>query len=45
MEDRILALQARKQELVDAALNAGHAANGANRLTLDDLQYLFGFGT
>lgn len=44
VEDRILALQARKQTLVDAALAAGAGpGSGANRLTMEDLHSLFGF--
>jgi len=45
VEDRILGLQARKQAVVDAALScggAGGAASGGQRLTLEDLHFLFG---
>ena len=41
MEDRILALQERKRQLADSALNGG-AGQGGQRLTMQDLLFLFG---
>ncbi len=40
VEDRILELQKRKQELIDAAVDGGHLGKSM-RLTLNDLMTLF----
>ncbi len=43
MEDRILALQDKKRQMVAAAFGeeGGGGGLGANRLTLEDLHFLF----
>lgn len=43
VEDRILALQEKKRQLVSSALSDGKQGTGTtNRLTMDDLRFLFG---
>ena len=44
VEERILALQDRKRQLVENALGNGgrDAAAGGGRLTMEDLRFLFG---
>ncbi|XP_024015524.1 helicase-like transcription factor CHR27 [Eutrema salsugineum] len=41
VEDRILALQERKREMVASALGENHGKSSAIQLTLEDLEYLF----
>uniref|UniRef100_J3M1N6 Uncharacterized protein n=2 Tax=Oryza brachyantha TaxID=4533 RepID=J3M1N6_ORYBR len=42
VEDRILALQEKKRKMVQSAFGGDKPGGNATRLTLDDLQYLFG---
>ncbi|CAH2036333.1 unnamed protein product [Thlaspi arvense] len=41
VEDRILALQEKKREMVASAFGEDHGGSSATRLTVDDLRYLF----
>ncbi|ESQ30441.1 hypothetical protein EUTSA_v10011211mg [Eutrema salsugineum] len=41
VEDRILALQEQKRNMVASAFGEDHGGNSATRLTVDDLKYLF----
>uniref|UniRef100_A0A0D9W9X0 RING-type domain-containing protein n=1 Tax=Leersia perrieri TaxID=77586 RepID=A0A0D9W9X0_9ORYZ len=42
VEDRILALQEKKRKMVQSAFGEDKPGGNATRLTIDDLQYLFG---
>uniref|UniRef100_A0A0E0KVL3 Uncharacterized protein n=1 Tax=Oryza punctata TaxID=4537 RepID=A0A0E0KVL3_ORYPU len=42
VEDRILALQEKKRKMVQSAFGEDKPGGSATRLTIDDLQYLFG---
>lgn len=43
VEDRILDLQDKKRQMIDAAVGAGgEGGKIGTRLTIDDLRYLFG---
>ena len=41
VEDRILALQERKREIADAVVGGSASKSQENRLTHEDLQFLF----